>query len=86
MPSTLAHPEVIDCYTSEETAGGRILGPFSKGAIRGLLTNRLGVIPKGRIPGKWRLITDLSFPDGASVNDGIDPALSAPCSTSRWTC
>lgn len=25
--------------------------------------------------GKWRLITDLSFPTGFSVNDGIDPML-----------
>ena len=33
----------------------------------------MGVIPKGHTPGRWRLITDLSFPPGASVNDGIDP-------------
>ena len=26
-------------------------------------------------PSRWRLITDLSFPPGASVNDGIDPEL-----------
>ena len=26
-------------------------------------------------PGKWCLITDLSFPEGASVNDAIDPSL-----------
>ena len=31
---------------------------------------------KGHTPGKWRLITDLSYPPNASVNDGIiDPAL-----------
>ena len=35
--------------------------------------NRLGVIPKGRASGKWRLITDLLFPEGRGVNDGIDP-------------
>ena len=35
----------------------------------------MGVIPKGHVPGKWRLITDLSYPQGASVNDGIDPQL-----------
>ena len=27
------------------------------------------------IPGKWRLITDLSYPPGLSVNDGIDKEL-----------
>ena len=33
--------------------------------------SRFGVIPKSQ-PGKWRLILDLSHPDGKSVNDGID--------------
>ena len=32
-------------------------------------------MPKGHTSGKWCLITDLSFPPGHSVNDGIDPAL-----------
>ena len=31
-----------------------------------------GVIPKPHKPGKWRLITDLSSPKGASVNDRIN--------------
>ena len=34
-----------------------------------------GVIPKGHNTGKWRLITDLSYPEHHSVNDGIDPNL-----------
>ncbi len=33
----------------------------------------LGIIPKSSQPGKWRLITDLSSPRGASVNETIDP-------------
>ena len=37
--------------------------------------NRMGLTPKGHNTGKWRLITDLSYPRGASVNDGIDPPL-----------
>jgi len=40
------------------------------------------VIPKGHNIGKWRLITDLSFPEGSSVNDGIDSEL---CSLSYVT-
>ena len=35
----------------------------------------MGVVPKGHTPGKWRLITDLSHPDGNSVNDGIEGQL-----------
>lgn len=37
--------------------------------------SRFGVIPKSHQPGKWRLIVDLSYPEGKSVNDGIDPNL-----------
>ena len=37
--------------------------------------SRFGAIPKGHTPGKWRLIVDLSAPEGHSVNDGIDPEL-----------
>ena len=35
----------------------------------------MGVIPKGHTPGKWRIITDLSHPPAASVNDEIDREL-----------
>ena len=30
------------------------------------------MIPKANQPLKWRLILDLSYPNGASINDGID--------------
>ena len=33
--------------------------------------SRFGVISKNNQPGKWRLILDLSSPEGQSVNDGI---------------
>ena len=36
-----------------------------------LQISRFGVIPKPHQPGKWRLITDLSSPEGSSINDGI---------------
>ena len=35
---------------------------------RNLHTNRFGVIPKGST-GKWRLIVDMSAPEGTSVNN-----------------
>ena len=44
-----------------------MLGPFPP-----LQVNKMGVIPKGHTPGKWRLITDLSSPTGTSMNDGIE--------------
>jgi len=36
--------------------------------------SKFGVIPKGT-PGKWRLIVDLSAPEGSSVNDGVDTSI-----------
>ena len=36
--------------------------------------NRMGAVPKST-PGKYRLIVDLSHPEGQSVNDGISDAL-----------
>jgi len=32
----------------------------------------IGIIPKRNKPGKWRLIVDLSAPEGTSTNDGVD--------------
>ena len=37
--------------------------------------SRFGVIPKSHQPNKWRLIIDLSHPQGKSVNDGVQKDL-----------
>lgn len=78
MPSALEHPEVIDAYLRDERSRGRMLGPYEPEELTGLPAyhiNRFGVIPKGHNTGKWRLITDLSYPPGESINDGVDPDL-----------
>ncbi len=69
MPSALEHAQVVPYHIRRERSLGRMLGPFLP-----LISprRRFGVIPKGHNTGKWRLITDLSFPRGQSVNDGID--------------
>ena len=85
MLSAKQHPEVVTSYLQTEISLGRMLGPFTDKIIRDfppLHINRFGVIPKGHNTGKWRLITDLSYPSNASVNDGIDPCL---CSLSYTT-
>ena len=81
MPSALEHSEAVECYLGEERAAGRILGPLDKNRSSRLQVNRFRVISKGCASGKWRLITDLSFPDGGSVNDGI----SSPLCTLTYT-
>ena len=74
MQSAKHYPAVIE-YVQAERLHGQILGPFSPGAIPGLHVNRMGVIPKGHSPGKWRLIIDLSFPERGNMNSGINAAL-----------
>ena len=71
--SALEKPQVIREYLARECAGGRIMGPFATSELPQLHVSRFGVIPKST-PGKWRLILDLSSPEGQSVNDGISEA------------
>ena len=85
MLSAWQHPDVVQTYLANEGSLSRMLGPFPPSTVAQLPPlhiNRFGVIPKGHNPGKWRLITDLSYPPGYSVNDGIDPDL---CSLSYST-
>lgn len=75
MQSALQDPRVVDEYLRHETAVGNILGPFPQDSFPDVHINLFGVIPKQHQHNKWRLITDLSSPEGASVNDAIDPSL-----------
>lgn len=72
MQSALQNPHAVDEYLSREVNLGRVAGPFVAPPVTSLHVSRFGVIPKRGRPGKWRLIVDLSHPDGGSVNDGID--------------
>ena len=78
----LQHKEVVDEYLQKELAQHRISGPFLKKEVSRVNISRFGVIPKSHQPDKWRLIVDLSFPRGHSVNDGISKPL---CSLSYIT-
>ena len=74
MKSALEHPDVVSDYLAEECSRGRVLSQFSPADLPEVHVSRFGVIHKGK-SGKWRLIADLSAPEGKRVNDGIDPAL-----------
>ena len=74
MQSAREQPKVVDDYLAEECSTGRMVGPLQPDLFSQVHPNRFGVIPKGRT-GKWRLIVDMSFPAGSSVNDGIDESL-----------
>ena len=78
MQSAREHPQAIDDYLAKERSLGRMLGPFEPEVLAPLSefqVNRFGVTPKGHGTGKWRVITDLSYPPNSSVNDAIDPDL-----------
>ena len=79
MPSAYQHPEVINDYLKSEAEFNCIAGPFKQPPLPDPHINHFGVIPKS-IPGKWCLITDLSYLSCASVNDGI------PKEICRFTC
>ncbi len=63
-------------YLQKELSLGHMLGPFTDtSSLPPLHINRFGVIPKGHNTGKWRLLTDLLYSHGHSVNEGIDSTL-----------
>ena len=66
------NPEIVSAKISKELAAGRIAGPFDRPPFPNFRVSPLGVVPK-KAPGEYRLIHHLSFPHGASVNDGISP-------------
>lgn len=70
--SCLQNPQALNEKIQSEVDAGRILGPFSTPPVHNLICSPLGLVPK-REPGSFRLIHDLSFPKGDSVNSGIAP-------------
>ncbi len=75
MVSAKENQTVVDQYLANERGLGRVVSPITGDIGRRLQVNRFGVIPKNNQPGKWRLIVDLSHPEGSSVNVGIDPTV-----------
>ena len=64
MKSAKEHPQILDDYITKECTAGRLLGPLDPQMFPGVQVSRFGVIPKAE-PGNWRLILDLSFPEGS---------------------
>ena len=75
MKTAMENPQVIKEYLDVERKRGVLLGPFERSEMPEVHLSRFGVIPKSNQPGKWRLIVDLSHPEGRSVNDVISGEL-----------
>ena len=69
------HEPFLNEYFLRETALGRIMGPFDKNP----LTSPLAISPLNTVPkaesNEQRVIVDLSFPPGASINEGISKTM-----------
>ena len=79
MLSASEHAEVVSSYLAEELKAGRIalVGTHQEAKDLGIHCSPFGVIPKKSKPGKFRLILNLSAPEGHSVNDGISKDLAS---------
>lgn len=72
LPSVEANPAAVREYIEEELKQSTIRPALPEESVH---ISPIGLIPKGGQTGKFRLIVDLSSPQGGSVNDGIDPKL-----------
>ena len=69
-PSASAHRDIVAQKLAKELSLGRIAGPFSSPPFLNFQSSPLGVVPK-KEPNAFRLIHDLSYPHGNSINEGI---------------
>ena len=68
--SARAHASFVCDKVAKEVSLKRVCGPFKSPPLPNFRVSPLGVVPK-KEPGSFRLIHDLSFPHGSSVNDAI---------------
>lgn len=70
LKSARLNSKILNEKINKEVELGRFAGPFHTAPYKNLKISPLGLVPKS--DGGWRLITHLSYPEGYSVNDGID--------------
>jgi len=69
------HPSVITEALDIEVAESCLVGPLDPREYPNVQVSSQGAVPKKHCQDKWRLILDLSHPNGTSMNDGIDRTL-----------
>ena len=75
-PSATEHPLIVQQHIEVERARGSLVGPLPPFLAATVHLSPLGLVPKPHSD-KWRLIVNLSSPEGYSVNDGICPDLTS---------
>ena len=74
--SALDNGSVVRDYLATEVALGRKAGPFNQPLFATYVGSPMGIVIKKHSDSvKYRIIHDLSWPPGDSVNDHIDPDL-----------
>ena len=68
--SAITNPTAVDAKLDKEIDLGRIVGPFDSRPFSVFHISPLDLIPK-KLPGEFRLIHHLSFPEGHSINSHI---------------
>ena len=68
--SAIEHPEAIDEYIEKEVTKGALLGPVQERPSNKFHWSPMLTRPKAKT--KRRVIVDLSFPKGGSVNDMVE--------------
>lgn len=74
LASVSLRPEIVLEKLAKEINLGQMLKQFSSPLLVDLQVSPLGLVPK-KEPNKFRLIHHLSYPEGGSLNVGIDPEL-----------
>ncbi len=71
-PNTSKNLDILLPMLLDEINLGRIAGPFKNPPFKHYRCSPLFLVPKHE-PGKYRMIFNLSFPKGSSVNDFVNP-------------
>ena len=74
--SASTNPKAVDEKLAKEIQLGRIVGPFDGHPFPVFHVSPLGLIPK-KVPGEFRLIHHLSFPERKSINSHIQQIASS---------
>ena len=70
-PSADKHCQAVQSSIAKDLSYGRKLGPFLHNPFDTMVISPLGAFEKKRAIGKYRIVHDLSWPPGSSVNDFI---------------
>ena len=72
LTSVKENMEEVHRKMNGEIETGRVGGPFEAPPFDNLRCSPIGLVPK-KVPGEFRLIHHLSWPEGDSVNSHIEP-------------